>query len=41
MVQEAIELGADLAQGRALADPLSADAIVDLFPLRHRLVPPR
>jgi diguanylate cyclase (GGDEF)-like protein len=41
MVAEAIELGADLAQGRALADASSAEAIAELLPLRHRLVPPR
>lgn len=41
MVAEAIELGADLAQGRALADASSAEAIAALLPLRHRLVPPR
>jgi diguanylate cyclase (GGDEF)-like protein/PAS domain S-box-containing protein len=41
MVLEAIDLGADMAQGRALADASSAEVIARLLPLRHQLVPLR
>lgn len=41
MIRHVAELGADLAQGHALADPSGPETIAPLLPLRHRLVPRR